>query len=73
LINSKVVKNLDASFCKVDEEVLEKRLHKRNKLEANNKAPGSRLPGCGLLLLQQTRQQEVKFKQALVGAARKKG
>jgi hypothetical protein len=40
LINSKVVKKLAASFCKVEEEGLEKRLQKRNKLEASKKAPG---------------------------------
>jgi hypothetical protein len=40
LIHNKVVKNLAASFCKVEEEGLEKRLQKKNKLDANKKAPG---------------------------------
>jgi hypothetical protein len=40
LINTKVVKNLAASFCKVQEEGLEGRLQKKNKLEAKKKAPG---------------------------------
>jgi hypothetical protein len=41
LIHNKVVKNLAASFCKVEEEGLEKRLLKKNKLEASKKAPGA--------------------------------
>jgi hypothetical protein len=40
LINTKVVKNLAASFCKVQEEGLEGKLQKKNKLEAKKKAPG---------------------------------
>jgi hypothetical protein len=41
LIHNKVVKKLAASFCKVEEEGLEKKLMKKNKLEASKKAPGA--------------------------------
>lgn len=41
LIHNKVVKFLAASFCKVEEEGMEKRLLKKNKLEACKKAPGA--------------------------------
>jgi hypothetical protein len=40
MINTGVVKNLVASFCKVDEEGLEKWLPKKNKVDAHKKAPG---------------------------------
>jgi hypothetical protein len=41
LINTKVVKNLAASFCKVQEDGLDKKLQKKGKLESKKKAPGS--------------------------------
>jgi hypothetical protein len=41
LINTKVVKNLASSFCKVQEDGLEKRLLRKNKLETKRKAPGA--------------------------------
>jgi hypothetical protein len=40
LINTKVVKNLAASFCKVQEDGLDKKLQKKGKLESKKKAPG---------------------------------
>jgi hypothetical protein len=36
-----VVKNLASSFCKVQEEGLEKRLLRKNKLDSKKKAPGA--------------------------------
>jgi hypothetical protein len=41
LINTKVVKNLASSFCKVQEDGLEKRLLRKNKMDTKKKAPGT--------------------------------
>jgi hypothetical protein len=48
MINSKVVKNLASSFCKVDEKEVEKKLLKRSKVAAREiKAPGPSSPTQG--------------------------
>jgi hypothetical protein len=41
LINTRVVKYFASSFCKVQEDGLEKRLLRKNKLESKKKAPGA--------------------------------
>jgi hypothetical protein len=41
MINSKVVKNLASSFCKVDEKEVDRKLMKKSKIATGiNKAPG---------------------------------
>jgi hypothetical protein len=48
MINSKVVKNLASSFCKVDEKEIDKRLMKKSKLDTGiNKAPGPSASSLG--------------------------